>query len=133
MVKKIGQKKGYKKGYKKRCPKRIPRNLTPKNVHYFKRNALIGDLSKSAGTTSCLNGYQFQLNDCINYSEFTALYDFYKICAVKIRVIPGWTVGNVDVNTGAPVSAQVNLASARIFSAIDYNGSSTPSTINNIS
>ena len=98
MVKKIGYKKGYKKrGYKRGYPKRIPRNLTPKNVHYFKRNVVIGDLSKASGTSAYLNGYQFQLNDCINYSEFTALYDFYKICAVKIRVIPGWTVGNVDV------------------------------------
>lgn len=131
MVKKIGYKK--KRNYKKRSyPKRIPRNMAPKNVHYFKRSVVIGDLSKGSGTAAYLNAYQFQLNDLPNYSEFTALYDFYKICAIKIRIIPGWTVGNVDVNTGAPVSAQVNLASARIFSAIDYNDSSNPSTVNEI-
>ena len=126
-----GKGKG-KRTYKKRYNKRIPRSLVLKNVHYFKRYYVIGDVFKGSGSSPYLQGFDFSLNDLPNYSEFTALYDSYKICAVKVWFVPGCTTGNIDVSTGAPVSAQINFASARCFSAIDYNDSSAPSTINEI-
>lgn len=132
MVKKVYRKKrGYKKrGYKKTYVPRPQRSL--QLVHKFKRMYSVGDVFKTASSTPYLNAFDFSLQDLPAYSEFTALFDFYKICAVKFIFVPGWTQSEVNVNTGAPVSAQINLGAARCFSAIDYNDSSSPSTINEI-
>lgn len=70
--------------------------------------------------------FNFSLNDLPNYTEFTALYDMYKINAVKINFIPQQTQ---SISIGAINNAAGN---ARFFSAIDYNDGSVPGSIDEL-
>ena len=71
-------------------------------------------------------GYNFSLNDLPNVTEFTSLFDMYKINAIKISFIPQMTE-NISAT-----SANNPYANTRFFSAIDYNDSSTPTTIDEL-
>lgn len=70
--------------------------------------------------------YNFSLDDLPNYQEFTNLYDAYRLNAVKITFLPQMT-------QSVSLSAFNNPnASVRFFSAIDYNDSNVPGTIDDL-
>lgn len=131
MVKKVYRKKRAikKRGYKKM---RITRNLAPKNVHYFKRHCDFGTITKASGTASYFKGYNFSLSDLPGYTEFTSLFDFYKICAIKFVVIPCINTANIQMDTPTVNQASANLGFMRILSVIDYNDSSNPTNFNEL-
>lgn len=70
---------------------RRSRSMVPKslsyNVHYFKRSVNLYTLSY----TSQNFGGALQLSDLNNYTEFTALYDYYQILGAKFVFIPQQT------------------------------------------
>lgn len=86
--------------------KRIPRG--PKRTMLFKRYAgsftvstssstgsmsfdgstLVLTRGASAGTQFYSLAFAYKLSDLPDYSEFTALFDTYKICGVALRIIP---------------------------------------------
>lgn len=96
-----------------------------KKNYYFTRHCARTDLDIS-NSIFTLTGYNFSLNDLPNYTEFTALYDMYKINAVKISFIPQMTQ---NISLGAINNA---YASTRFLSAIDYNDGSAPSSSDDI-
>jgi len=59
----------------------------------------------------------FKLEDCVNYTEFTNLYDQYKIVGVKLKLIPYQT----SALTAAAPHAQAGQPAFLIHSAIDYD------------
>lgn len=71
-------------------------------------------------------GLNFSLNDLPNYTEFTALYDMYKINCVKLSFIPQMDINNSLTSVNNP------MASARFFSAIDYNDATAPTAIDDL-
>ena len=90
-------------------------------IYYYSRYARaetvdVGSLSDA------FYGFAFQLNRVINYTEFTNLYDMYKINAIKITFMPQQT-SNVSLS-------DFNNANAgkRFFSAIDRNDANVPSS-----
>lgn len=56
----------------------------------------------------------FQLSDLPNYTEFTSLFDQYKINAVKLTFIPRYTGSDINPLTTA-------LAVPRVWTVIDYD------------
>ena len=70
--------------------------------------------------------YNFSLNDLPNSTEFTSLFDMYKINAIKISFIPQMTE-NISLTT-----ANNPYSNTRFFSAIDYNDGSTPTSIDDL-
>lgn len=94
------------------------RSSANERVHYVKRTVdygtLLGDnINPSYGA------YNFSLNDVGNYTEFTNLYDQYKICGIRVRFFPKQTqVTSLDLAT--------QPRNARILTAIDYTDSTAP-------
>lgn len=63
-------------------------------------------------------GYSFQLSDCSEYSYCTALFDEYKLCAVKVEWFPRGNTKDVDNS---------ELVSGVFYDAIDYDDASVSS------
>lgn len=99
---------------KRRVYKRIPRNRSISKTYLFKRHVNLGTvaLSNAAVTTG---GHSFQLDEVPNYQEFTALFDVYRIAAVKISCY----VNASDIQ----VQSTIPFAVVRWISVIDYNSS----------
>lgn len=127
----VYRKKGYKRKsrkrtYRKRWTKRSRYNRKGQQVYLFKRHCAPFGVLTIDNISNTLTGYNFSLGDIPNPTEFTNLYDCYKINAVKITFLPQMTVSNSLGSVNNPD------ASARFFSAIDYNDSGAVSTIDQI-
>ena len=109
--------------YKSRKSRRI---RSKKSQYFFSRYTDALGYVNCDGTNPALYAFNFSLSDLPNYTEFTSLYDMYKINAVKITFIPYQTVSNSV--------ATINNAdnTARFFSAIDYNDGTAPITTDNL-
>ena len=58
-------------------------------IYKFKRSFNPGStLVTSDGVNPTLLGFNFSMNDMPGYTELTALFDFYKLTGVKVRVMP---------------------------------------------
>lgn len=119
----------YKKRYtRKRSMKR--QMLAPKMggrlrqpIHYFTRFADEGVVSTTANQGFTTGSIYFDLSTIPGYGEFTALYDFFKIKAVKVTFVP---ISNVNiVYTGDEPAFYY-----RFYSCIDYNDRTVPASIN---
>lgn len=107
------KKRGYSKG--------IARRLTDSTVYAFKRTVPFGSIIHSGTPTSQYGAKQFQLNDLSSYTEFTTLFDSFKISGVHVRFIPrvtevstttanfGQFVYNLDYNDVTPPSSAAEL------------------------
>ena len=109
--------------YKSRKSRRI---RSKKSQYFFSRYTDALGYVNCDGTNPALYAFNFSLSDLPNYTEFTSLYDMYKLNAVKVTFIPYQTVSNSV--------ATINNAdnTARFFSAIDYNDGTAPITTDNL-
>lgn len=110
----------YTRKYKPR-----PRKMGVKQpVHYFSRFVDKGTITEDGTGTETFGSLSFALNDVPGYTEFTGMFDQYKICAVKVMIIPMYNVAQGTVST--------NLNYYRFISAIDYNDSTAPTSLNDL-
>lgn len=117
---------GRKKAYRRRFRKSTRYSKRGQKLYLFKRfTGAYGQLVISS-LTDTYAGYQFALRDLPNYTEFVALYDMYKINAIKISFIPQVTQ---NISLGAINNPE---ASTRFFSVIDYNDSSSPVSVDEL-
>lgn len=122
---KYSKKKVY-KVRRYRRPTYIPRQkFKSSQVYYFKRFCKYSDINVP-NISPALGALIFRLDLLPNYTEFTNLYDQYKILGVAVTFLPKQTqsvsIGNVN-NADA---------SARIFTAIDYNDVNPPATVDEL-
>lgn len=104
-----------------------------KQVHHFKRTALISTITQSWNQTTgtgvnIAGAYTFSLSQLPNVSDFSNLYDQYKITGAKLSFTPGQTeyIGNVlSGQTGAQ-------AFNKFHSVIDYDDAVVPSSENDL-
>lgn len=136
MVKYTGRRKGRRINRRRKVIRRYNRRMmlgNPKQkVFFFKRNVALANYLADADGADALQQYTFNLSDVPGYTEFTALFDFYKINAVKVRFIPMFSasVFSAYITTG-PLSnysnfetpTTTNPSSLRLFTCIDYNSS----------
>lgn len=99
-----------------------------RQVHNFKRTAYLGTQTASisaAGVPSPIAlTHTFMLNMLPGVSDFTNLFDQYKINGAKISYVPTLSEGILN-----PITNQVAvLGYSRLHSAIDYDDSSTPTS-----
>jgi hypothetical protein len=87
------------------------------NLVSITRTVDYGQVSSATGADKFV-GQVFKLNDLPNYTQFTALFDEFRIRAIKVYLIPSF-----NVNTTA--SAQLTIP--QLISAIDYDDAGTPS------
>lgn len=86
---------------KRKMPKRsrFGNKKLSRQVHNFKRTALISQITASNSGVSQINiagAYTFSLSQLPNVVDFTSLYDQYKITGAKLSFVPGATeyIGN---------------------------------------
>lgn len=112
--------------YKKTTSKKLTMYKTPKDpIRLYKRTSDYFALPIS-GTTGALGSFTFQLTNIPNSTEFTSLYDQYKINAVSVCFYPKQT----EVTS---LSTTDNVrGNARILTAIDYNDDTPPTTLDDL-
>jgi len=105
---------------KSRKTARIPRGITEK-VYRFVRGVDHGTISLS-NAASTTGGKNFMLSDVPNSSEFSALFDVYRIAMVEFRLL--FNANIIGVQSAVP------FAPCRYATVIDYNSSSSLSSLN---
>lgn len=100
---------------------RIPR-LVSKDVHSFKRMTYKGTISPVPGNVA-YGAYTFQLSDTPDYTEFTALFDYFKITGVKLKFSL-----NLDPTAQLAANAQWPI----MYSCVDYDDSQVPANANEL-
>lgn len=99
-------------------------NRKGEQVYQFKRFVDLGIFAADSALDQ-FQAFSFELNNVPGFSEFTQMYDFYKINAVKISFIPTQTMSN-------SLSTVANNQNARFFSVIDYSDDAGPTTIDQL-
>lgn len=93
------------------------------NIHSFKRSVrLIDGGSTSGATGTYFRAFVFQLADLPAYTEFTALYDYYKIRAVTINII--WRSSNLSMIETSNNTARIGMPV--MYYLVDRDDASTP-------
>lgn len=116
---------GLKRNYRRRYTARSRYSKKGQKLYLFKRHVDFGEFTV-ANNINTYTAYNFSLSDLPNSTEFTNLYDMYKINCVKIKFLPQQTQ---SISIG---SINNPNASARFFSAIDYNDGAQPTSIDEL-
>lgn len=94
-------------------------------IHKFSRTVEeLYDVSTD-GVNPTLAGFNFSLDVLPDYTDFTNLFDMFRITKVEIEWLPEYT----ELTDAALISNAVNI---RFNSAIDLTNSTAPSTVNEI-
>lgn len=92
-----------------------------RRVYNFKRTFQASAITSTAGA-AVAGGYTFALNSLPNYTEFTAMFDVYRLKAVKIEFsAPANSVG---------MSATSEIP--QLWTAIDRNDATAPANVNEL-
>lgn len=94
-------------------------------AHWFKRTCKLGNISASisGGVPSGIaSAYSFSLSQLPSFTEFTNLYDQYKITGAKMSFVPGATEALYSPLSGVASQHGYN----RFHSVIDYDDSTPP-------
>lgn len=100
---------------------RVPRALSAPTRYNYTRKAVLTALVPGLAITNYT--YTFALSDLPGVSDFTAMYDQYRLNAVKLMFYPNLT--SADAN---PIGTIETVP--RAFFVIDYDDSTTLGTIN---
>lgn len=90
-------------------------------THSFKRTALLTPWNITSAVGQGMS-YSFKLSDLSNSDEFTALFDQYRINAVKLQIVPTFTSNDIANE----------LTMASIHSAIDHNDNNPPGALSDL-
>lgn len=99
--------------------RRYKRSRRSRSVHHFKRTQTT--TYTAAASSQNFWGAQYQLNVVQNYTEFTALFDMYRINKIVVKFVPRTTAASMGDN-------QVG----ENYTCVDYNDATAPLTVNEI-
>lgn len=122
-----------KKSKKSMFRKRRPLNMRRRKiglrqpVQYFKRTTFGQGQIVCDPTTETTGSIVFSLAQVPNHTEFTSLYDQYKISAVKVKIIPRFN----SINSSEAGTSGLFPFDGQLFTAIDYDDSGV-SNVNDI-
>lgn len=103
----------------RRLRRRIPRGMGGRQiVHSFKRTVW-QSAAFSVGAVVASGAISFNLNALPNVTEFTSLFDQYRINAVKITFMPRGNSAEVGTNNN----------NTKLFTVIDYDDDTAPATL----
>lgn len=100
----------------------VPRKIRgmSRGKYHFKRTTHLADtIVTPAGGLGLF--FTFQLTDLPNYTEFSALFDQFRINAVVIKFVPTWTSNDINPQSTA-------LYMPNFHSALDFDGPTTAPT-----
>ena len=90
------------------------------NIHHFKRGCEL--VTYTGSSAPILVGWSFGLASCINFAEFTALFDMYRINAIQLHFHLRYDPGAGTFNNQASYP--------RLYTIKDYDDVTVPLTIN---
>lgn len=99
------------------------KNVNP-NVRLIKRNANQGDINCILNVET-YGAFTFQLNNVPKVTDFTGLFDQYKINAISLTFYP-------QLSQSSSIVAVTSIQNARVFTAIDSNDAAIPTALNDI-
>lgn len=111
--------------------------LNPKQVYRYKRTFIGTTIASNQGSDR-LGSIVFKLSDVPNVTEFTSLYDVYRIAGVKITFFPSSGELVYDVSQINPVSGNAlapiipGSLLPRFMTVIDEDDNTTPSSTNDL-
>lgn len=103
--------------------RRRPRRLLSTralNVHHFKRTFTLGQIG--ANVANVFGGYTFNINQLPNATEFTNLFDMYRINKIVVRFVPSQNSSDV-----APAGSSFI---PNFHTVLDYNDATAPASLN---
>lgn len=119
-----GRKRAWRRNFKTRNYRRTKSGT----LHQFVRFVNRGTVNCTTGTSSTFGTLSFKLSDVPTVTDFSNLYDQYRIKAVKVSFIP---VTNVTFRSNSSDLAVVGTAmSDRFFTVLDFNDTTNPTSIN---
>lgn len=101
-------------------------------TYFFKRfTGALSTIALAAGTGTSFGAITFKLDDIPGYTEYTAMFDKYRINAVKIMFLP--VSDNTLVATSQDTQAfRITEYANRFFTALDFNDATAPTTTNEL-
>lgn len=122
-----------KRTFRRRYPIRRTAALgNPKQmVYYFKRFCELPSIVAVADGADVLDSLTFTLVDLPAPTDFTNLFDWYKINYVVIKFLPYFNMVNT-AGSSTVLATTSSVHNMRIFTCIDYNDDTAPSSINSI-
>lgn len=116
-----------KKGYKPRVWRRKAYKAKPSRVHLFKRRVLLTTITANA-STNVYGGQYFGLSDVPNSSEFTSLYDQFKICKIVCEFFP--KIKSVQAVSTATTATTIQVPKMSLV--VDHDDASAPTAISDL-
>lgn len=104
---------------RKRLARRVPRSA---KVHNFKRTVYLSGAVAGSTLLDVFGRSGFSLANVTNYTEFTALFDMYRINGVKVRFMPRANSSEAGTNQGL----------VKFFTVVDYDDVSVPTSISQL-
>jgi hypothetical protein len=95
-------------------------------VHSFVRKANFGQIL-SSNSAPVFGAYAFKLSDFPNYTEFSALYDQFRITSVDVQFLHLTTA---ITNTNS--AGSIVIACPRFLSVLDYDGATAPASLDEL-
>lgn len=90
-----------------------------RRIYYFSRVAHIGRITQQVGVISPL-ALSFTLSQAPEYTEFTSLFDEYRICALEVTFKPKFNMMTVTSPTA--------VVTPLLYTAIDYDDATVPAS-----
>jgi len=97
------------------------RVVNPLRIHRFIGRSGVSALSGGTGALGVGQGYTFQLSQCVDYTDWTAVFDQYRVVAVELTFSP---YGNVRERS--------SVDAGRLFTCIDFDDASSPTSANDV-
>lgn len=109
---------------KRRSRKMVMYKRPRQQIFSFKRSVDASNWSLDATSQVFYKGFAFSLSDVPNVTEFTSLFDQYRILAVKVTFYPEFTQFQPPATTGWPAS--------EFYSVIDYDDAGLPTSLDEL-
>lgn len=112
---------------------RVRRPLRNVNIHSYVRMCTVKEIGNIGPTQSARGANSFKLSDLINPSDFTNLYDMYKINMIVVKMYLKYGPTSQDRGVLAPpypaiVTTYSTPALPRLYYYIDYNDDNSPAS-----
>lgn len=118
----IGRPRKYRRTGAKRTA-RMSRSVVSNSLVSIVRRYYVGQWTPTVSLGWNSTNYSFRLNNIPTYTEFTNLFEQYRINAVKLTFIPEW-IGGLDQNNAymSSTGGSPFISSPRLYTLIDKDG-----------
>lgn len=104
--------------------RRMPRGMNI-GIHHFKRTWIANDTLPINSSGNYYKGYYFTFASTPGVSEFTTLFDQYRMNKIVVKFIPNFTGSDLNPGTSA-------LTLPNVHTVIDYDSATDPASIDEL-